>query len=741
MVDHLGPVGASEVRRPYGLLAVCGLLLLAVLAVFGQTVGHEFVNFDDNQYVSENWHVKRGLSGETVGWAITTFHTTNWHPLTWLSHMLDCELYGLKPGGHHLTNVFLHAAAAILLLLALRRMTGALWPSAWVAAVFAIHPLRVESVAWVAERKDVLSGLFFMLTLWCYARYAERPASWGRYGLVVASFALGLTAKPMLVTLPFALLLLDYWPLGRLDLSRQRSAEGGADPPRTGRLNDLAQSRGGKRGQAPFVCSTLRAVPANGASPLFPRIPQGHLVVRLVVEKIPLLVLAAASCVVTLAAHRNVVQPLEQLPFSWRLANAAVAYVAYLGKMIYPVGLAIPYLLPKEPPPAWETIAAVGVLLAISTAALVLRRKCPYLLVGWLWYLGMLLPVIGLVQAGIEGMADRFTYLPQIGLAMAFAWGGVQVAGAWPARRWALAGVATLVVGVLMGCAWRQTRYWCDSETLWRRTLYCMPHDWFAHRCLGGALADHGQIDEAIDQYRQALEINSDDLEGHNNLGNALAGRDRLDEAIDHYRKALDINPGAAEPHYNLGLALAGRGAVDEAITQYRKAVEIKPDYLAAHYKLGVTLADRGEVDEAIDQYRQALDINPDDAEVHNNLGNALAGRGEVDEAIEQYRRALEIKPDDAEVHNNLGSALARRGEVDEAIGHFREALKIKPDHAEAHYNFALVLAGRGAIDEAMAHFRKALGLASAQNKRALADAIRARLKRYQSVAPAGNTP
>ncbi len=268
---------------------------------------------------SENWHVRRGLTGEGTAWAITTYHACNWHPLTWLSHMLDCQLYGLKPGGHHLTNVLLHAAAAILLFLALRRMTGALWPSAWVAAVFAIHPLRVESVAWVAERKDVLSGLFFMLTLWFYARYAERPASWGRYLLVVASFALGLTAKPMLVTLPFVLLLLDYWPLGRLGPRRGGSREEGANPPRPDRR-----------------------------------------LVRLVVEKIPLFVLAAASCVVTLAAQRNAMRPLEQLAFPWRVANAAVAYVAYLGKMLYPAGLAVLYPLPKGPPPAWEVVAAVS---------------------------------------------------------------------------------------------------------------------------------------------------------------------------------------------------------------------------------------------------------------------------------------------------------------------------------------------------------------------------------------------
>ena len=377
------------------LLAVCGLLLLAVIAVFGQTASHDFVNFDDNDYVYENRHVRGGLTGEGTAWAITAYHAGNWHPLTWLSHMLDCQLYGLKPGGHHLTNVLLHAAAAVLLFLALRRMTGALWPSAWVAAVFAIHPLRVESVAWVAERKDVLSGLFFMLTLWFYARYAERPASWGRYLLVVASFALGLTAKPMLVTLPFVLLLLDYWPLGRLR-SHLRLRTGSSPPPLD-------------RREDPLVGSGCGFVPGNARRPA-----QDHAV-----------------------AWSN-------WPFPGRVANAAVAYVAYLGKMFYPAGLAVLYPLPKGPPPAWEVVAAVAVLLAISTAVFVARRKCPYLLFGWLWYLGTLVPVIGLVQVGNQAMADRYTYLTQIGLYAAIAWGaahwpalGPIVVGRWrPSRRW-----------------------------------------------------------------------------------------------------------------------------------------------------------------------------------------------------------------------------------------------------------------------------------------------------------------
>ena len=582
---------APQLWKRYGLPAVCGLLLLAVLIVFSQTISHDFIDFDDTAYVCENPYVRGGLTAEGTAWAITTYHCENWHPLTWLSHMLDCQLYGLNSGGHHLTNVLLHAATAVLLFLTLRRMTAAIWPSAWVAAVFAIHPLRVESVAWVAERKDILSGLFFMLTLWFYARYAQRPASWGRYYLVVASFALGLAAKPMLVTLPFVLLLLDYWPLGRLS---QRFA------PRT-------------------------------------------LLVRLVVEKIPLFLLAAASCLITLAAQRTAIRSWEELGVAGRVANVAVAYLAYLGKMLYPAGLVIFYPIAKDPPPVWEVVAAMTTLLAVSAAVFAARRKCPYLLFGWLWYLGTLVPVIGLVQVGFHAMADRYTYLTQIGLYTAFAWGAAEVAGFWPRCRWPLRGVSALVLAGLMVCAWQQTRHWRDSEALWTHTLACNSQNPLAHSNLGNALVGRGQVDEAIAHYRQALEIKPDDVMTHTNLGVALAGRGQLDEAIAHHRTALTIKPDLAEAHNNLAIALAARGQIDEAIVHYRRALEIMPNYAVAHNNLGFVLAGRGQLDEAITHFRKAVEIKPDYAKAYISLGDALASRGRRQEAIENFQKALDL--------------------------------------------------------------------------------------------------
>jgi tetratricopeptide (TPR) repeat protein len=658
------PPARGRVRAPIACAAtVCGLLLLAVIVVFGQTASHGFVNFDDGTYVHENRHVLVGLTGEGITWAFTAFHADNWHPLTWLSHMLDCQLYNLEPGGHHLTNVLLHAVAAVLLFLVLRRMTGALWPSAWVAAVFAIHPLRVESVAWVAERKDVLSGLFFMLTVWLYARYADRPASWGRYMLVMASFALGLMAKPMLVTLPLVLLLLDYWPLGRFS---QRRVGGAGKSSSDGALREPAQNTDER-----FQGSDSVRNP-----PVSLRFAARTLQV-LVVEKIPLFVLAAASCVVTLSAQRGAISSLERLPIPWRVAQAAVAYAAYIGKMLFPAGLAVLYPLPKGPPPAWEVVAAVTMLLAISAAVFVARKKCPYLLFGWLWYLGTLLPVIGLVQVGSQAMADRYTYLTQIGLYAAIAWGAMHLAGSRPDRRWAFAAVATLLVTGLMACAWQQASCWRDSETLWTHTLACTSQNSTAHTNLGLALVHREQVDEAMAHFRMALEIEPDFVQAHNNLGKTLAGRGQVDEAITHYRQALEINPDEVKVHVNLGDALAGRGQVDEAMAHYRKALEIKPDDAEAHNSLGNALARRGQVDEAMAHYRKALEIKPDFELAHNAFGVALAGRGQVDEAIAHYRKALEIKPGFADAHNNLGNALVGRGQVEEAIAHYRKALEI----------------------------------------------------------------
>ena len=485
------------------LLSVCTLLVLAVAVPFVQTARFPFVNINDSKYVYDTPQISRGLTAANMVWAFTHRHSENWHPLTWLSLMLDCQLYGLNAGGHHLTNVLLHAATAVLLFLVLRQMTGRFWPGALVAALFAVHPLRVESVAWVSERKDVLSGLFFMLTLGAYVHYVRRGLSWAWYLAVLLCFALGLMAKPMLVTLPVLLLLLDYWPLGRFTgTSLHRRA-----PPVPRHCNE-----GALPGRFSFSW-------------------------RFVIEKLPLLAMVAGSCVTTVWAQREVMVSEDRLPVWARVANAPVSYVAYLDQFFCPRGLALFYPHPGPHLPLWKAVGAGVVLLCISAVVLTLWRRRPYLLVGWLWYLGMLVPVIGLTQAAGQAMADRFTYLPQIGIAIALIWWADDCSRSWRYRRvvWSVASAAGLMV--LLGCAWRQTSFWCDSVTLWTRSLACSSYNKVAHNNLASALIDRGRLDEAMGHCRQSLEINPNDAEAEVILGIILARLGRLDEAMAGYRQ------------------------------------------------------------------------------------------------------------------------------------------------------------------------------------------------------------
>jgi tetratricopeptide (TPR) repeat protein len=645
--------------RPAGLngrwtvIGVCIFLAAVIWVVFGQTLRYDFVNYDDNPYVHENPVVQKGLTWEGFRWALTYGNIGHWHPLTWVSHMLDCQFYGLNPGGHHLTNILLHTAAAILLFLVLRRMTGALWRSAFVAAVFAIHPLHVESVAWVAERKDVLSGVFFMLTIGAYVRYVRRPPSVIRYGTVVLFFALGLLSKNMLVTLPFVLLLLDYWPLNRF----------------------------------------------SGFSP--------QVLLRRVAEKIPLFVLTVASCVATALVPEKLTA--ERLPFGLRMENAVVSYVTYLWQMIHPSGLACLYPNPANYLPFWQVAGALGLLLAISGAVWAFRKTHPYLVVGWLWYLGMMIPVIGIVQISYYAHADRYTYLPQIGLYLLVTWAVADLCAGWRHRRVVLGGCATVILVALIFCARVQTSYWRNSESLWTYTLACTSDNFIGHYALGNALFQKGSVDEAIVHYQKALQINPDFAGAHNNLGSALLKKGSVDEAIAHYQRALQITPGYAEAHNSLGNALLQKGEVDEAIAQYQKALQITPDSAEAHNNLGNALFQKGSVDEAIAHYQKALQINSDFVGAHNNLGNALLQKGRVDEAITHFQKALQINPDNVEAHNSLGNALLKKGNVDEAIVHYQKALQINPDSMEAHYNLGNAFRQKGRIDKAIVHYQKAL--------------------------------
>jgi tetratricopeptide (TPR) repeat protein len=656
------------------VLEVCGFLLVAVAAVFGQTLWHDFVNYDDDQYVYENSHINHGLTPEGIGWVFTHEHMANWHPLTGISHMLDCQLYGLKwVWGHHLSNVVLHAATVILLFLVLLRMTGRLWPSAFVAAVFAVHPLRAESVAWISERKDVLSGLFFMLTLWAYAGYVRKPFSLLRYLGVAVFFALGLMAKPMLVTLPFVLLLLDYWPLGRFEASS--STAGG----------------GGRR-----------------------------VAVRLIVEKLPLVALAVGSCLATVWAQGAAIRAAAGFPLAARLLNATVSYAAYLVQMCWPVGLAPFYpFRPYNAALIGGAAAATLALAGISAAALVWRRRLPYLPVGWLWYLGMLVPVIGLVQVGGQAMADRYTYLPQIGIYLLLAWGACDLTSSWPLRRWVCGAAATAVLAALTVCGCWQTAYWQDSLTLWEHAETCTAPNNILYYNLASAeqRGPHGHDPEvrrkAIQHFRLALEFDPNDYSADNDLAVALADSNKMDEALAHFQRAIQLAPEELGPHKNIADLLSKLGRVDEAIAEYEKALRIDPARLDANNHLAELLVKRGDFDGAILHYqkaiKEALETDPALPVAHLNLGKALAGKGRLDEAIAQYEQALTTDPYYAKAHNNLGTALARRGRTPEALAHLREAVRIDPEFSEAWGNLAWVLFCDGKVDEAVADFRKAL--------------------------------
>jgi tetratricopeptide (TPR) repeat protein len=623
---------------------------------FGQTAHFDFVNYNDDVYVYDNPAVEKGLSWQAVGWAFTHSQVANWIPLTTLSHMLDCQLFGLNAGGHHLVNVLLHAASAVLLFLVLRQMTGSLWRSAFVAAVFAVHPLRAESVAWVSERKDVLSAFFFMLTLGAYVRQARQPSRAG-YVAMILLFALGLLAKSMLATLPFVLLLLDYWPLGRWQNRRQ------------------------------FL--------------------------RLVGEKIPLFALSIGACVAAALAPGLIIKDAHQLPFLERISNALICCAIYLRQMIFPAGLAIPYPYSKDPNglPIWQVCLALAVLAAISAIVLARWKKQPYLLIGWLWYLGMLSPVLGIIQiSSVAAHADRYTYLPGIGLAIAMTWAAADWSAGWKHRRVVLGGLMLGVIGALTVCGYKQTSYWRNSETLWPRAIACTPANSIAHDNLGADLVQKGDLADAIVQYQKALDINPADRDARINLGVALFTKGDLAGAIVQYRKVLETDSDDAVARDDLGNALVKNGQLEEGIAQYRKVLEANPADGDAHFNLGVALFTKGDLEAAIAEYRKALEINPTDEDALKNLGAAFFQKGNLQAAIESYRQALKINTRSADTYANLGTAYFQQGEMKPASDCWQQSLALNSGQINLQNNLAWLLAT--SPDASLRNGAKAIALA-----------------------------
>jgi tetratricopeptide (TPR) repeat protein len=668
----------SPEKSPFQLRAALVILLaLLVTGLYWPVTKFAFINYDDQDYVTENSVVHAGLTWAGVRWAFTTSHAGNWHPLTWLSHLLDGEWYGSDAGGHHATSLILHALNAALLFGVVHRITGATWRSFFVAALFAVHPLRVESVAWVSERKDVLSTFFGLLCLLAYARFARsgstlnpqpstpvppsafRFLSSGSYWLALLCFALGLMSKPVLVTLPFALLLLDVWPLRRLSLST-----------------------------FDFRLSTLN---------------------RLVLEKIPFLILTLASCVITYTVQQSAgaVAATEAVSIGARLQNAIVSYVAYLGKTFWPEKLAVLYPYPDDLAPGL-VIGAFVLLVGITAVAVAGRNTKTYLLVGWLWYLGTLVPMIGLVQVGQQALADRYTYLPGIGILIMVVWGVADWRAMSGRPKWALVAGAAVLVGLLGLKTRQQLQHWRNSEALFSHTLAVTRNNAVAHYSLGSALAVQGRVAEAIPQFREALRLNPQNVEALNDLGLALVLEGAVAEGIGFYQQAIAAQPGRDKPYFNLARALILHGQKAEAVPIYRRLLEMNPNHPAARLSLANLLAELGRTEEAQTEFEILLRENPNAPEVYWHYGNLRQQQGDPAAALEQYLKALPLAPHNADLHDSLGLALAKLGQTDAAISYFRRAIQLQPT-AEFYCHLALALNLQGQTEEAIAAYREAL--------------------------------
>ncbi len=659
---------ASRRSPDWRIIVGVYLFLTAItLAVFGQTIRYDFVNFDDDLYVYNSPAIKAGLTVKGITFAFISQHAGNWHPLTTVSHMLDCQLYGLNAGWHHATNVFLHIIAVLLLFQALRKMTDAPWKSAVVAALFAVHPLHVESVAWVSERKDVLSAVFFFLTLGAYVHYAQ-SRSIMRYLLVTVLFVAGLMAKSMLVTAPVVLILLDYWPLNRI------------------------------RGQQADV---------------------GRPLLELVIEKIPLFVLSAGACVITFVLQKRATGAIPPLPLLWRLENALASYVIYIWKTLWPTRLGVFYPHPNNTLSIGQVIFAVALLVAVTAAAAIFRSQRPYLLTGWFWYVVMLFPVIGVIQVGEQGHADRYTYLPSIGLFLAAVWFTADIAKVRrsQSRLVVATAITTVLLPVLAWTAFVQTSYWRNSRTLWNH----------------------------------ALAVTSDNDVAHNNLGYLCAERGELDEAISHFESAAKIRSGKTNPHYdagsafvqmNLADALARKDRSDEAMVHYEEAIRLQPYYADAYYNRGNVLFAKGRIDEAIADWEWTLQLQPNDADAHTSLGNAFLRQGSFKDAIAQYEMAVALAPEDPHSRNNIAWTLATSSDDSirdgaKAVG-FAEQAVVLSGVREPQFlrTLGAAYAESGRFTEAIGAARQAAAIANMQGKRGLATSLEKDLVLYRANLP-----
>jgi len=612
------------------------LLILVTSAVYWQIQKFNFINYDDNEYVFNNPYVKNGVTIDSIIWAFSNAHSSNWHPLTWLSHMLDRQMFGLWAGGHHLTSLFFHIVNSLLLFFIFRKMTGNLWQSAFMAALFALHPLHVQSVAWVSERKDVLSGFFWMLTLWAYACcYVRRPGLTA-YMLVLVFYTFGLMSKPMVVTLPFVLLLLDYWPLNRLRVD--------------GDGKDLRTK-----------------------------------ISWLLLEKIPLFILSAASAGITIIVQRQsgALRSFDVIPLTDRLANILISYVNYIIKFVYPVKLAIFYPYPNGIS-GWKLAASAVILAAISWAAIKHINRKPWFIVAWLWFLGTLVPVIGLVQVGIQSMADRYMYLPMIGLIIPVAWGIPELLSKWQYKKMILSVSAACVIIIFFWNTRTQLAYWSDTYTLFNRALAVTENNFFAYNVLGDELALKGNYKTAEKFFLTALKIKPNDFDALERLGQLAYRNKKYDQAITYYSKALALNPSDPEIYNKLGIVFFSKQLFEQAREKFETAVRLNPKFDEAYYNLGLVDSKQGKISEATINYQMAMALRPNYADAHKSLADILFSQGDMAQALKHYSEALRLHPDDAPTHYNIGVILFQQQQIKEADKHFHKAIEIDPSYEKA---------------------------------------------------------
>jgi tetratricopeptide (TPR) repeat protein len=676
--------------RRFESLWISLALAAVTLVVFWPVTHFQFVTYDDPDFVLSNPYVQAGLTAQSFIWAWHSEVARNWHPITMMTHMLDCQFYAMNAGRHHLTNLLIHIANSVLLFHLLKLMTRLTWRSAFIAGLFALHPLHVESVAWIAERKDVLSTLFWFASIWAYVQYTKGKKIF--YAVALVLFALGLMSKPMLVTGPFLLLLLDFWPLGRAKPFRM----------------------------------------------------------KLLWEKAPFLLLSIADCVVTylIQLHGGAVRTVTTLSLGARVANALISYLRYIEKMFWPRNLAALYLRMGDWP-IWLVLIAAAVLAVVSILAIKQRSRRPWLAVGWFWYLGTLVPVIGLVQVGMQSMADRFTYVPLIGIFIILTWGVTELAQQWAFPKFASPAASGAVLVICAGLTAHQVQYWKDSEALFGRMIAVSKNNYMAHYNLGNFYLREHQADRAEAEYKAALEQEPNYAEAHNNFGNLLLEQKQYEAALDHYQTAIRLNaqpvyylnyantladmasahhdtnafaaavraygqaiavdPNSSEAHCNLGMTWAAQGRDAEAAAEFREAIRLKPDYETAQMNLGNSASRLGRMDEAAAAYAAAERLNPNDPEIHNDLAMCYAMQNKLSEAAREFVEVIRFQPDNGGAEGNLGNALASQNKIDEAIPHYLAALRLNPKDFQSEFNLGLTLARAGRKDEAALHYQQAL--------------------------------